>query len=80
MPDLSGLLLRKGGDSAADDRLRCSGCRRTPLVGEHLHEMPTGLVMCDLCLADLPEDDRRPVRTELVHAGERHVAVVARAA
>ena len=80
MPQLSGFFLRRGADSTAHDRSSCAGCRRTPLVGERLHEMPTGRLLCELCVAELPEDRREPVRTELVHAGERHVAVAPRAA
>jgi hypothetical protein len=79
MPGLSGLFLRRAG-SSGDEGVRCSGCRRTPLVGERLHEMRTGRMLCELCVAALPEHRRRPVRTELVHAGERHVAVAHRAA
>ena len=55
-------------------------CERTPLAGERLHEMDTGRVLCDLCLAALPEDDRRAVRSERVHASEQRLAVVPRAA
>ena len=80
MPELSGLFFRRSSHSAGDDRPRCSDCRRTPLVGERLHEMRKGRVLCELCVAALPEDRREPVRTQLVHAGERHVAVVSRAA
>ena len=59
---------------------RCSKCERTPLAGERLHEMDTGHVLCDLCLVQLPEENRRAVRSERVHAGERALAVVPRAA
>jgi hypothetical protein len=55
---------------------RCGKCDRTPLAGERLHEMDTGRVLCDLCLLALPEEDRRAVRSERVHASERHLAVV----
>jgi hypothetical protein len=37
-------------------------------------------VLCDLCFARLPEDRRRAVRTERVHASERRLSVVPRAA
>ena len=80
MPDLTGLFLRRTPEPAADGRPRCSDCRRWPLVGERFHEMASGRTLCELCVADLPEDRRDPVRTELVHAGERHVAVAPRAA
>jgi hypothetical protein len=75
MPDLGCLILRKSVKALADDRPRCRGCRRTPLVGERLHEMQTGRVLCALCVAALPEDRREPVRSELVHATDRHLAV-----
>ena len=59
---------------------QCSGCKRTPLPGEGLHEMDTGRVLCDLCLARVPEPDRHAVRSERVRAGERPLAVVPKAA
>ena len=80
MPDLAGILLRRSVGSLDSGRAQCAECRRTPLVGERLHEMDTGRMLCDLCLCDLPEDDRRAVRSERVHAAERHLAVAPRAA
>ena len=80
MPDLAGLLLRRSVGSLDSGRSRCSTCRRTPLVGEQLHEMDTGRLLCDLCVSELPEDDRRAVRSERVHASERQLAVAPRAA
>jgi len=80
MPDLAAILLRKSARSLDSDRKRCTACQRTPLVGERLHETDTGRLLCDLCVASLPEDDRRAVRSERVHASERHIAVAPRAA
>ena len=80
MPDLAGMLLRRSLGSVKPTRGHCGECERTPLAGERLHEMDTGRVLCDLCLAALPEDDRRAVRSERVHAGEVRLAVSARAA
>jgi hypothetical protein len=80
MPDLAGMLLRRSLGSVKPRPGRCTKCERTPLPGERLHEMDTGRVLCDLCLAALPEDDRRAVRTERVHASEVPLAVVPRAA
>jgi hypothetical protein len=80
MPDLAGILLRRSVDSLEDGRSRCSTCRRTPLVGEQLHEMDTARVLCELCVSALPEEDRRAVRSERVHASERQLAVAPRAA
>lgn len=80
MPDLAALLLRRSVGSLRSEGARCSGCRRTPLAGERLHEMDTGRVLCDLCLARLPEADRNAVHTERVHASEHKIAVAPRAA
>ena len=80
MPDLAGILLRRSVGSLASGQSRCSACHRTPLVGEQLHEMDTGRLLCDLCVSELPEDDRRAVRSERVHASERQLPVAPRAA
>jgi hypothetical protein len=80
MPDLDSLLLRNSLRSVVSGRDHCSGCDRTPLVGERLHEMDSGRRLCDLCLALLPEEDRRAVRSERVHASERHLPVAPKAA
>ena len=80
MPDLAGMLLRRSMGSLDSGRASCSGCRRTPLVGERLHEMDTGRMMCDLCVSELPEGKREAVRTERVHAADRHLTVAPRAA
>ena len=79
MPDLAGMLMRRsiGALAPPDD---CHGCRRTPLAGERLHELHGGRTLCDLCFAVLPEERRLAVRTERVHASERRLAVVPRAA
>ena len=80
MPDLAGILLRRSVGSLDCGGSRCATCHRTPLVGERLHEMDSGRLLCELCLSALPEGDRRAVRTERVHASERHLAVAPRAA
>jgi hypothetical protein len=80
MPDLAGLLLRRSLGSVKPPGGHCTECERTPLAGERLHEMDTGRVLCDLCLAALPEDHRHAVRSERVHAGEVRLAVARRAA
>ena len=49
-------------------------------MGEQLHEMETGRMMCDLCVTQLPESKRTSVRTERVHAADRHLTVAPRAA
>jgi hypothetical protein len=80
MPDLGSLLLRNSLRSVVSGRDRCHGCDRSPLVGERLHEMDSGRWLCDLCLAGLPEEERRAVRSERVHASERHLPVAPKAA
>jgi hypothetical protein len=80
VPDLSAMLLRKTVTTLESGRPRCNSCDRTPLVGEHLHEMDTGRTLCELCRSALPHADRESVRTELVHASERHLRVAPRAA
>jgi len=79
MPDLAGMLMRSsiGALSPPDD---CHACRRTPLAGERLHELGSGQVLCELCFGALPDDSRRAVRSERVHASERPLAVVRKAA
>jgi hypothetical protein len=37
-------------------------------------------MMCDLCVSELPEGKRVSVRTERVHAADRHLSVAPRAA
>jgi hypothetical protein len=80
MPDLSSLLLRKSVGALASNLARCGQCDRTPLPGERLHEMDTGRVLCELCRLALPEEKRGAVRSQRVHASERRLAVVPRAA
>ena len=80
MPELASILVRRSVGSLDSGRSRCSACHRTPLVGEQLHEMDTGRLLCELCMSEIPEEDRRAVRSERVHASERHLAVAPRAA
>jgi hypothetical protein len=80
MPDLAAFLVRSSIGTLASTDVSCADCRRTPLPGECLHELDGGRVLCDLCFAVLPEDRRLAVRTERVHASERRLAVVRRAA
>ena len=74
------MLLRRSLGSVAPANDNCGTCRRTPLAGERLHELDSGRVVCDLCLAGLPEQDRHAVRSERIHASETRLAVVPRAA
>ena len=74
------MILRRSLGALRHDRSSCSRCRRTPVAGELLHVFETGVLLCSLCLATLPEDERSPLRSERVHAGERRIAAVPKAA
>jgi hypothetical protein len=65
---LERFLLRRGVGSLTADRHRCTDCRRTPLVGEHVHmyERHSGIV-CELC-RQLRRDS--PLATEIVRHSE----------
>lgn len=80
MPDLASIMLRRSARTLDSGPTRCAGCRRTPLVGERLHEMDTGRTLCDLCVSALPEQERREVSSELVHALDKALSVAPRAA
>ena len=80
MPELASMLVRSSIGTLAPSATKCGDCRRTPLAGERLHELEGGRTLCDLCFALLPEERRLAVRTERVHASERRLAVVRRAA
>jgi hypothetical protein len=78
--DLASMILRSSLGALAHHRASCTKCRRTPLAGELLHVFRSGEKLCSLCLAKLPEDKRSPLRSERVHAGERRLSVMPRAA
>jgi hypothetical protein len=80
MPDLASILVRSSIGTLPPSTAACGDCRRTPLAGERMHELDGGRTLCDLCFAGLPEERRIAVRTERVHASERRLAVVPRAA
>ncbi len=80
MPDLSSLLMRSSIGSLAPTHACCASCRRTPLAGERVHEFEGGRQLCELCYAALPVERRLAVRSERVHASERRLAVVPKAA
>jgi hypothetical protein len=80
MPDLAAMLVRSSIGTLPSSATACGECRRTPLPGERLHELDGGRTLCDLCFARLPEERRWAVRTERVHASDRRLAVVRRAA
>ncbi|HZN90713.1 MAG TPA: hypothetical protein VFB44_17165 [Thermoleophilaceae bacterium] len=80
MPDLSALLMRRSVGALASSGGRCAECRRMPLAGEHLLELDSGRTLCELCFARLPDERRHAVRSERIHASDRPLSVVRRAA
>ncbi|HLM09105.1 MAG TPA: hypothetical protein VK307_05315 [Thermoleophilaceae bacterium] len=80
MPDLASLLMRRCVRALPSSALRCADCRRAPLAGERLHELDSGRTLCELCFARLPDERRLAVRSERVHASERKLSVVPKAA
>jgi hypothetical protein len=73
-------ILRVKARRRDDDPTRCSTCNRVPLAGELLHELESHRVVCQLCLAQLPESKRATIASKRVHVGERPLAVIPRAA
>jgi len=78
--ELARRILRKSIDSMRDQCTECSKCHRTPVPGEFVHRLGPERVVCSLCLAKLPASKRESAVVERVHASERHVSVVRRAA
>ncbi len=78
--ELASIFVRRSVGSLSSSVDRCSSCRRAPLAGELLHELETGRVVCQLCLARLPASKRETVGSERVLVGERKLAVFPRAA
>lgn len=75
---LFSLITRRGGPSGPPGS--CAHCRRTPLPGELVHVFAGDLTVCSLCRASAPAESGEPLRCERVHASERPLAVVPRAA
>jgi hypothetical protein len=80
MPDLAGMLMRSSIGALAPPDEQCHDCRRNPLAGEHVHQLGSGRQLCELCFGALPAESRQAVRSDRVHASERRLAVVRRAA
>jgi hypothetical protein len=80
MPDLTGMLIRRSLRAPTPARDACGGCGRTPLAGEHLHELDSGARLCELCFGALPDERRLAVRSERVHVKDRRLPVVPKAA
>ncbi|HEY1593779.1 MAG TPA: hypothetical protein VGF74_00170 [Thermoleophilaceae bacterium] len=78
--ELASLILRRSLNSLGRGRSSCSRCRRTPVAGELMHVFESDTALCSLCLAQLPEAERSPVRSERVHVTDRPIAVVPKAA
>ena len=78
--DIAGMLLRRSVGALASGRAHCSGCRRTPLVGERLHETDGGRQLCELCLLDAPASDSHVIGVRRIHASERQLPVGPRVA
>jgi hypothetical protein len=51
MQALERALLRHGVENRNAARQRCSGCHRTPLIGERIYLTHGGPVLCELCRA-----------------------------
>lgn len=73
-------ILRVKARHRHNDRARCSSCQRHPLAGELMHELESHSRVCQLCLGELPETKRSTIASERVHASERPLAIVSRAA
>ena len=54
--------------------------RRDVVAAQRLHELGSGQQLCELCFGALPDSSRRAVRSQRVHASERPLAVVPKAA
>jgi len=80
VPDLAAMLLRRSIGALGASCDGCGECRRIPLAGERMHELDSGRMLCELCFGALPEEHRMAVRSERVHAGERRLSVVPKAA
>jgi hypothetical protein len=80
MSELARRILRKSIGSMRDGLLQCGSCRRTPVPGEFVHRLPSDRIVCSLCLAKQPAAKRDHAVPERVHASERHVSVMPRAA
>jgi hypothetical protein len=77
--DLASFLLRRSVCRLRDDQPRCHDCMRVPLTGELMHASDDRVV-CSLCLVRVPEDKRGGLESHRVHASQRPLAVVRRAA
>jgi hypothetical protein len=79
VPDIASILLRKSVGALSSGRAHCSSCRRTPLVGERLHETDEGRQLCELCVLDTHASSH-VISVHRVHASERQLPVGPRVA
>jgi len=78
--EFEAMMIRKRIGELHAARTSCTRCRRTPLPGEQLHRFESGRVLCDLCLARLPIDQRLPMSSVRIRVSERLVRVARRTA
>jgi hypothetical protein len=73
--DLHDTLIRNSVARIEGGHAVCTGCERTPLTGELMHDTGDGRHLCSLCVTTVPEGQRESLRTERVHAGTLRLAV-----
>lgn len=80
--DFERWLLRRGVGALVAGRCRCGTCRRTPLVGEHIHFYDGGRLLCDLCRSGRREEPASSRRVRSAEFGQavRETAAGPRAA
>ena len=80
MSELARRILRKSIVSIREQCPECSKCHRTPVPGEFVHRLGVERVVCSLCVVKLSASKRDSAIVERVHASEKHLSVVPRAA
>ena len=78
--ELARRILRKSIGSLREQCPECSKCHRTPVPGEFVHRLGAERVVCSLCVVKLSASKRESAVVERVHASEKHLSVVPRAA
>jgi hypothetical protein len=64
--------IRKSVGALSDERDTCRHCKRTPLVGERVHRLTDGRLVCELCRPLRRVED---AREEIVRHSEHGHAV-----
>ena len=67
MQDLELALLRRGLHDMTVGLDRCRQCRRTPLMGERVYVLDSGVLLCELCRE---RQRNAPTNSRVVHGGE----------